>query len=406
MTNLDAPDANNPYPAEVYRQELSVPFDYPVYFAQQVFAPDNPLLADVLDRRREGRRHRAAVYVDAGLAHAQPGLIDRIKEYFHARPGLLELADPPQIVPGGEVAKNGWGPVRDVMWTLGNLHMDRQSFVIAIGGGAMLDMVGFAASLVHRGLRLVRLPSTVLAQNDAGVGVKNGMDEHGVKNFVGTFAPPFAVINDSSFLPTLADRDWSGGIAEAFKVAIIKDAAFFDFLATHAPALRRRDLGAMEQLIRRCAILHLDHIRSGGDPFELGSARPLDFGHWLAHKLETMSAYRLGHGQAVAVGIAVDSWYASNQGLISPPELERILTGLTACGLPIWDECLSRRAASGALEALEGLEQFREHLGGILCITLPHGIGRRIEVHQMNPAVIEEAAEFLRSRSGERVNPL
>lgn len=399
MTNHDVPDAKNPYPAEVYRQEISVPFEYPVYFARQVFAADNPLLADVLDRLREGRRQRAAVYVDAGLAQAQPGLIDAIKEYFHARPGQLELADPPQIVPGGEAAKNGWGPVRDVMWTLGNLHMDRQSFVIAVGGGAMLDMVGFAASLVHRGLRLIRLPSTVLAQNDAGVGVKNGMDEHGMKNFVGTFAPPFAVINDASFLPTLADRDWSGGIAEAFKVAIIKDAGFFEFLCTRASDLRRRDLGAMEQLIRRCAVLHLEHIRTGGDPFELGSARPLDFGHWVAHKLETMSAYRLGHGQAVAIGIAVDSWYAMKQGLIFAGEFERILTGLTACGLPVWDECLSRRAPGGALEALEGLEQFREHLGGLLCITLPQGLGRRIEVHQMNPAVVEEGVEFLRSRA-------
>ncbi|MCY2931971.1 MAG: 3-dehydroquinate synthase [Planctomycetota bacterium] len=398
----DAREPKNPYPAEVYRQEFSVPFDYPVYFTQQAFAADNPLLADVLDRRREGRRHRAAVYVDAGLAQAQPGLIDRIKEYFHARPGLLELAEPPQIVPGGEAAKNGWGPVRDVMWTLGNLHMDRQSFVIAVGGGAMLDMVGFAASLVHRGLRLVRLPSTVLAQNDAGVGVKNGMDEHGMKNFVGTFAPPFAVINDLSFLPTLADRDWAGGIAEAFKVALIKDAAFFEFLCTHAAALRRRDLTAMEQLIRRCAILHLEHIRTGGDPFELGSARPLDFGHWLAHKLETMSAYRLGHGQAVAIGIAVDSWTALKQGLISTDQFERTLTGLTAAGLPIWDECLSRRAPGGALEALDGLEQFREHLGGLLCITLPRGLGDKVEVHQMNPAVIEEGVEFLRGRGGGR----
>lgn len=395
----DPREAKNPYPAEVYRQEFSVPFDYPVYFTQQTFAADNPLLADVLDRRGEGRRHRAAVYVDAGLAQAQPGLIDRIKEYFHARPGLLELAEPPQVVPGGEAAKNGWGPVRDVMWTLGNLHMDRQSFVIAVGGGAMLDMVGFAASLVHRGLRLLRLPSTVLGQNDAGVGVKNGMDEHGMKNFVGTFAPPFAVINDLSFLPTLADRDWAGGIAEAFKVALIKDAAFFEFLAAHAPALRRRDLAAMEQLVRRCAILHLDHIRTGGDPFELGSARPLDFGHWLAHKLETMSAYRLGHGQAVAIGIAVDSWTALKQGLLSPDQFERILTGLTAAGLPIWDECLSRRAPGGALEAIEGIEQFREHLGGLLSITLPRGLGDKVEVHQMNPAVIEEGVEFLRGRT-------
>jgi len=392
------PDSKSPYAAEVYRQEIAVPFEYPVYFTRQVFASDNPLLADALDRRHEQRRHRAAVYVDSGLAQAQPGLIDAIKEYFHDRQKQLELAQPPQVLPGGEAAKNGWGLVRDVMWTIGNLHLDRQSFLIAVGGGAVLDMVGFAGSLVHRGLRLVRLPSTVLAQNDAGVGVKNGMDEHGMKNFVGTFAPPFAVVNDFAFLATLSDRDWIGGIAEAFKVAIIKDAEFFDFLCANAAVLRRRDATAMQALIRRCAILHLEHIRTGGDPFELGSARPLDFGHWLAHKLETMTAYRVGHGQAVAVGIAVDSYYAMKQGLLPAPQFERIIAGMTACGLPVWDEGLTRRTAGGALEVLEGLEQFREHLGGLLCVTLPDGIGRKVEVHQMNPAVIEEAADHLSRR--------
>jgi 3-dehydroquinate synthetase len=106
------------------------------------------------------------------------------------------------------------------MWTLGNLHLDRQSFVIALGGGSVLDMIGFAVSIVHRGLRLVRLPTTTLAQSDAGVGVKTGMDEHGQKNFVGTFAPPFAVINDFELLKTLSFEHWIGGVDEALAVQV------------------------------------------------------------------------------------------------------------------------------------------------------------------------------------------
>jgi len=239
----------------------------------------------------------------------------------------------------------------------------------------------------------------VLAQNDAGVGVKNGMNEHGMKNFVGTFAPPFAVLSDFSFLPTLAQRDWISGAAEAFKVAIIKDAEFFDFLCARAAALRQRDMTAMEALVRRCATLHLEHTRTSGDPFEFGSARPLDFGHWAGHKIESMSDYSVGHGQAVAVGISLDSYYAMRKGWISPGELDRIIGGLLECGLPIWTSYLCARCADGSLEVLDGLRQFREHLGGVLTVTLPDGIGRKREVHQISPALVEDGAGYLEARA-------
>jgi 3-dehydroquinate synthase len=384
--------------ADVYHQQFAVRFDYPVHFTRNVFTPSDPLLASVFDRLDEQRIHRVAVFIDSGLPDARPEILDEIKEYFHAHSKTLELASGPAIVPGGETAKNGWKSIREILWTAGNIHLDRQSYVLAIGGGAMLDAVGFAASLVHRGVRVVRMPSTVLAQNDAGVGVKTSMDEHGQKNFVGTFAPPFAVVNDFSLLETLTDRDWTGGIAEAFKVAIIKDADFFDFLCDNAAALKNRDAETMETLIRRCAIIHLDHISTAGDPFETGSARPLDFGHWSAHKLETMSDYWVGHGQAVAVGIAVDSYYAMHEGLITPEQLQRIVNGLTECGLPIYLDYLSR-ATGGELDILTGLAEFREHLGGRLNITLPDGLGAKCEVHHLEDSIITEAVEYLRTRS-------
>ena len=402
MTAQDNPtDAATMASQDVYHQRISVPFEYPVHFTHNLLAEGNELLAETLDRLGEHRRHRAIVYVDAGLASAQPQLIEQIKEYFHSHPRRLELAAPPVLLPGGEQAKTGWGTVRDVMWTTGNLHLDRQSFVVAFGGGAVLDMVGFAASLVHRGLRLVRVPSTTLAQNDAGVGVKNGMDEHGQKNFVGTFAPPFAVVNDLDLLRTLSDRDWIGGVAEAFKVAIIKDADFFDELSEMAGRLRGRSQQAMEDCVRRTAILHLEHIRLGGDPFEFGSARPLDFGHWAGHKLETLSAYSLGHGQCVAIGMALDSFHAMRQGLLSEAEFERILAALRSCGLPVWSELLGERTADGTLEILAGLQEFREHLGGALNVTLPRGIGRKVEVHEINPLFVHEAIEYLGGIAGD-----
>jgi len=397
----DTNPTDSPQPDDnVINQRISVPFEYPVHFARDVFAPDNELLAAVLDRLGERRRHRAAVLVDAGLAEAQPGLVGAINEYFHTHPAAMELAAPPQLVPGGEQAKTSWEPVRQLMWTVGNLHLDRQSYVIVVGGGSVLDMAGFAASIVHRGLRMVRIPSTTLAQNDAGIGVKNGMDEHGQKNFVGTFAPPFAVLNDFALLDTLSERDWIGGAAEAFKVAIIKDAEFFDFLCGTAADLRDRDASAMEHLIRRCAELHLEHIRTSGDPFEFGSARPLDFGHWAGHKLEVMSDYAMGHGQAAAVGMSIDSFCAMRQGLLSPEQFERIVTGLLTCGLPIWCRGLEQRTAEGELEVLDGLNQFREHLGGVLTVTLPDGIGRKVEVHHVSADCVAEAVDALQEIAG------
>ncbi len=379
-------------------QKFSVPFTYPVGFTHHVFDPKNPALASILRSPSSGPA-RALAVVDAGLAKATPGLIRQIEAYFQTHRDTLTLVSPPLIVPGGENAKNGWGNVREIMTAAGLNHLDRHSYILAVGGGGLLDMAGFAAALVHRGLRLVRLPTTVLGQNDAGVGVKNGMNEGGAKNFAGTFAPPFAVINDFAFLKTLPQPEWIGGVSEAFKVAIIKDKPFFRYLCKHAAALRNRDQAVMEKVVEKTARLHLRHIASSGDPFEVGSARPLDFGHWAAHRLELMSNFTLGHGAAVAVGLALDSTYAMLKGLISPEERGQIIQGLSDCGLPVWSPLLERANGTGEPDVLVGLEQFREHLGGRLCITLPDPVGAKREVHSMNLARVKKAIRLLAHES-------
>lgn len=383
------------FPSRVYRQRFDVAFDYPVYFTRGVFDPDNPLLVSVLDRKGGPVPHKVQVYVDAGAAEARPDLLSRIQAYFVRHADKAALPAPPQTLGGGENAKLGWGEVRKIMTALGDHHLCRQSVVLAVGGGSVLDMVGFACALVHRGLRLVRLPTTVLGQNDAGVGVKNGMNERETKNFVGTFAPPFAVINDYDFLDTLPLREWTGGIAEAFKVAVIKDAEFLDFLCRRAGDLLARDRAAMEELVYRCAVLHLEHIARSGDPFEFGSARPLDFGHWSAHKLEALSGFTLGHGQAVAIGVALDVCYAAEKGFLARAEAVRILRGLTASGLPVWSPLLRKKDAAGRPELRHGLEQFREHLGGALTLAMPDGVGRLQEIHELDWAALERCLDFL-----------
>src|SRR5690606_29036842 len=134
-------------------------------------------------------------------------------------------------------------------------HIDRHSYVIAIGGGAVLDAVGLAAATAHRGIRHIRIPTTVLSQNDSGVGVKNGVNLFDSKNFFGTFVPPFAVLNDYDFIESLPEREKRSGIAEAVKVALIRDRVFFEWLEASVGERARFDAQAMAYMIQRCAEL-------------------------------------------------------------------------------------------------------------------------------------------------------
>lgn len=380
------------------QQSISVNWDFPVTFTHGLFRPANRVLVDTLSRLGEGRRHRAMVFIDSHVANARPQLAAEVAAYFAAHPESLEIAIEPQIVPGGESVKNQFSLVEGFMRLMLERHMDRQSFIIIVGGGAVMDAVGLAAALVHRGLRQVRVPTTVLGQNDAGVGVKNGVNFLGGKNAVGTFAPPFAVLNDFEFLLTLPLRDWLCGVAEAWKVAIIRDSAFFDWLCESAAKFPARDAAAMEQLVYRCADEHLAHIRTNGDPFEYGRARPLDFGHWSAHKLELMSGFRISHGEAVAFGVLLDSCYAREKGWVSAEEFAAIERGLRASGFPLWHEEALQRDAAGQLEVFAGIRDFQEHLGGELCVTYPKGIGARFEAHEIDLPLMERCLAELQSR--------
>jgi len=339
------------------------------------------------------------VVLEDSLAQALPELEYRIAQYFSVHVATARLVRPPLYVCGSETAKNSPTIITELQSHISKHHIDRHSYLVAVGGGALLDVAGFAAAIAHRGVRHVRIPTTTLSQADSGVGVKNGLNAFGKKNFIGTFAPPYAVINDFNLLTTLEPRDKRGGYVEAVKVACIRDATFFDALERDAQKLAAFEPDAMKHLIRRCAELHLDHIAGGGDPFEMGSARPLDFGHWAAHKLEQLSHFRISHGEAVAIGIAIDVIYARNLGLLAAPAAERILKLLTQLGFKLFADELFSADNANRLTILTGLEEFREHLGGELTITLLKAIGQGVEVHEMDPAKITAAIHELHERA-------
>jgi 3-dehydroquinate synthase len=383
-------------------QRFNLGFEYPVAFTHAVFDPANLCLLEVLRRREPERRHRVVVVVDSGVADGWPSLTEAVQVYttFHAR--YLELVTGPLAIPGGELCKNQPEYLSQLHAWLKDATMDRQSFLIAIGGGALLDLAGFAAATTHRGIRLIRLPTTVLAQSDAGLGVKNGINAFGLKNFLGSFAPPFGVVVDFDFLATLDARDRRAGLAEAVKVAAIRDGDFFHWLEVRAGELAAFDHDVTEVAIRRCAALHLAQICHGGDPFEFGSARPLDFGHWAAHKLESLCNYTLRHGEAVAIGMALDARYAVEIGLLPENEAERLHRLLGRLGFRLWHEALAWPDNDGKRRVLGGIEEFREHLGGELNLTLPTELGRGIEVGQLEYAALEKALEWLQKRKSKR----
>ncbi len=370
----------------IIEQAFTVPFAYKVCFTENVFDRNNTTLAKLLNT---GKKSKVLFVVDQGVVDTQPDLLDQINSYSESFKEDFILCAEPLIVPGGERAKNEQEHFRTILQATSTFGIDRHSYIIAIGGGAVIDMAGFASAIAHRGIRHIRIPTTVLAQNDAAIGVKNGINVYGKKNYMGTFVPPYAVINDSAFLKTLSDRDWRSGISEAIKVALIKDPGFFDWMERHIEAFNAREMAPMEELIYRCAALHLDHI-AGKDPFEFGSSRPLDFGHWAAHKLEYLTDFNIRHGEAVAIGIALDSTYSWLKGMLSLAELKRIIYMIKSLGFELYVPELSGEAL------LKGLEEFREHLGGELTIMLLEGVGKGVEVHEMDSELILQSVEKLK----------
>jgi 3-dehydroquinate synthase len=390
----------------VIQRSIQVNWPLRVFFTEDVFAPANLVLKAALAENTASASRTALVVLDESLAQAQPDLARRIEDYFAAHADRVKLVSPPLVIEGGERAKNSPLHVAEIHSLIDRHHIDRHSYLIAVGGGALLDVAGFAAATAHRGVRHVRIPTTTLSQADSGIGVKNGINAYGKKNFVGTFAPPHAVINDFNLLATLEPRDKRAGYVEAVKVACIRDVKFFEEIERDAEKLVAFEPAAMKRLIQRCAELHLDHIATNGDPFELGSARPLDFGHWSAHKLEQLSNFQIRHGEAVAIGIAMDVLYSRQTGLLDAASAGRVLTLLERLGFDLFTNELLNVGSDGNLQVLGGLNEFREHLGGELTVTLLHAIGRGVEVHEMNLPRVIEAIHELHERHAARAQSI
>jgi 3-dehydroquinate synthase len=379
-----------------FTRPFSVPFVHRLRFTEDVFGQDADVLLDVLEPSGE-LPAKVQFWLDEHVLSAQPELWDRVLDFAHSHKDRFRLAGNLQVVPGGEAVKNDIHILERMLKVFNAANLDRRSYVVVIGGGAVLDAVGFAAAIAHRGIRLVRLPTTTLAQGDSGVGVKNSVNLFEKKNWVGTFAVPWAVINDALLLETLPDRDFLCGFSEAVKVSLLKDRSIFERICQEAPQIRQRNKAKVGWVLRESARMHLDHITQGGDPFEALEARPLDFGHWSAHKLEVLSGFSLRHGEAVAIGVAVDTLYSSLECGLPEQEAWKVLHCLNDLGLPLYHPSLEETEALFA-----GLEEFRQHLGGRLTLTMLRAPGDPLEVHAVDEEKMEDAirlvSEFAQSQ--------
>ncbi len=368
---------------------LSLP--HRVRFTRNAFDPANTTLAEVFHTDPEAPA-KVLIAVDQGIVQALPNLQQSIEHYFAVHADRLPRLVSFRCVVGGEAVKNDLSNLEAFLGEIDKAHLDRHSYILVIGGGAVLDMVGFAAAIAHRGIRLVRMPTTTLAQGDSGVGVKNGVNMFGKKNFVGSFAVPWAVVNDLTLLDSLDDREWRSGLSEAVKVGLLKDAGLYRLISRRANCLGKRDRALGDDVIQRSAHLHLQHIAFGGDPFEQTAARPLDFGHWSGHKLEQLTNFTIKHGEGVALGLALDVTYCKLMGLLAPDVAQDIRQTLATLGFDLYHP-----AMDNAERLLAGLDEFREHLGGRLTITLIEGIGKPINVHTIDRQTMAKAIARLRA---------
>jgi 3-dehydroquinate synthase len=337
-----------------------------------------------------GLEGSCVAFVDSGVANAWPEVAERLHACVRDSGATGARLSAVETMPGGERCKDGTAEAMRVAQACFDHGVSRRGAVIAVGGGAVLDAVGFGAAMAHRGVPVIRVPTTTLAQDDSAMGVKCGVNAFGQKNALGAFGVPHAVLCCRRLLGSLPAEHWIGGFSEAVKISLLKDPGLLDRIERDAKRIIDRDMTASWPIVRRSAELHRGHIVQAGDPFELGSGRPLDHGHWVAHRLESLTAWALPHGQAVAVGLAVDACVACEMGWLATHKRDRIIGTLRSLGLPVFHAMLLP-----VERLLAGLAQFRQHLGGQLAVPLLRDMGHAQDASDIPSEAVGAAVGWL-----------
>ena len=281
------------------------------------------------------------------------------------------------IIPAGEASKS-FTHIVQLCDTLLDLRLDRGDIVIALGGGVIGDLAGFAASILKRGVRLVQIPTTLLAQVDSSIGGKTGINTRHGKNLIGTFHQPSLVLIDTGVLDTLDTREMRSGYAEVAKYGLLGDAAFFDWLEAHWAGIFEGDAAARLHAIERCCRSKAEIVAE--DETERGRRALLNLGHTFGHALEAWAGYsaRLLHGEAVAIGMVLAFEMSEEMQLCEPGAAARAAAHLQMAGLPVRIADMTAKTGGPlprAEELVALMKQDKKATAGRLSFVLVRGIG-------------------------------
>ena len=299
-------------------------------------------------------------------------------------------------LPAGEPRKT----LATVEWLVAQAHgshLPRDGVFVGVGGGVLLDIVGLAASLYRRGVPHIKVGTTLVAQVDAAIGLKCGVNSDSCKNLLGAFYPPELVLTDGAFLRTLEARHIRCGLAEMIKMGTVCDAELFQTLSTHGALFLNSattDTPKCQALVDRAIVGMVDQLNA--NPYEALLRRPVDYGHTISPVLEIATGHDLAHGEAVALDMALFATASALLGLLEQRDLDAIITLLQKVGLAVWHPVLADRAL-----LRDGLVASAAHRGRKLNMPLPIGIGRCTFIErksQISISLLAEAAELCRKR--------
>ncbi|KAF0219016.1 MAG: 3-dehydroquinate [Geobacteraceae bacterium] len=293
---------------------------YKIFFGHQVLAETGPLCRDL----KMGSRAAVVTNPTVGAHYFEPVRASLAKAGFTVH--RIEIPD-------GEEYKNS-ETLKGIYDRLIDLGLDRGSYLVALGGGVVGDIAGYAAATYLRGIPFVQVPTTLLAQVDSSVGGKTGINHEKGKNLIGAFYQPGLVMIDVATLDTLPEREYLSGLAEVAKYGIVLDGELFDFIFNNTDKLLGRDTESLLFVIQRSCAIKASVVEK--DERETGLRAVLNYGHTVGHAVETLTGYtKYKHGEAVAIGMVAAAKYAESMGLANKSETERIITLLKALRLPV-----------------------------------------------------------------------
>lgn len=331
-------------------------------------------------------RRRVAILTDRTVAERH---LPRLQEALRAE----GIEAPALILPAGEATKS-WSHLGEAVEWLIAQRIERKDLVIALGGGVIGDLAGFAAAILRRGVRFVQIPTSLLAQVDSSVGGKTGINSPQGKNLIGAFHQPALVLADIDVLATLSPRDFRAGYGEVAKYGLLGDESFFDWLEAAGPTLSR-DPAALQRAVHHSVAMKAGIVQR--DETEQGERALLNLGHTFGHAVETEVGFdedALAHGEAVGLGCCMAFRYSAREGLCSAADVERVEAAVAAAGLPIRLDQAGAFAADRLLALMAGDKKAE---GGALTLILARGIGRAfvakgVDAAKVRAFLIEEGA--------------